>query len=50
MNPRWHVLTFGKPVSSQSLIIAIKWVHLAAMYSGLKADIREFNNRALKQV
>ena len=41
-------LTLGNPVSSHSLIISINLVALAAIYSGLNADIKEFSNKALK--
>ena len=41
-------LTLGKPASSDSLINSINCVDLVAIYSGLNADIIEFNNKALK--
>lgn len=40
-------LTFGKPASSQSLIIPMKSVALAATNSGLKALMTEFSSKAL---
>lgn len=40
-------LTFGKPASSQSLIIPMKSVALAATNSGLNALITEFKSKAL---
>ena len=40
-------LTFGKPASSQSLIMPMKSVALAATNSALNAHMTEFNSRAL---
>ncbi len=40
--------TFGKPVSSHSLMRSVNSMPRDAMYSGLNADMIEFNNRALK--
>ncbi len=46
----WNRLTytFGKPVSSHSLMRSVNSMPRDAIYSGLNADMIEFNKRALK--
>lgn len=42
-------LTFGNPVSSQSLISSVKWRALLAINCGWNADIIELSSNALQK-